>query len=674
FFGAPTCGEVPLSVQFYDISYGAPTCWNWSFGDGSTSINQNPLHIYNTLGKYTVTLIANNAYGSSTISKPNYILVQDTTSPTGSIIINSGASYTNSTVVTLSLSATDAVSGVSTMRLSNDSTTWTPWESFTTSRSWYVTSGDGTKTVYVQFKDSAGNQSGSYTDTIILDMTAPSGGTVSINTGATYTRNTNVSVSWSGASDSYGIASVGLRNTISEPTTWYAYSINSTLWTLSAGYGTKTVYAVFKDNAGNVSGAVSDTIVYVATVELRVESSPETGAYITVSPTDNNGNSSGYTNFIRNYDQGTDIYLTAPSSYNEKPFAKWSKDGTDYSNNPSVKVNMDDSHTMVAEYQLESFVRYGEFTTSSDTNYWYFEPYGDASSPGGLGLDETYGFLVIYQIPGQKAKLSQVFAVDTGWYTAKAKVWTTVDNPAKHQKVYLYLQELDNTNAVVASGNQVIYDGSGYFPGAWQVNPVNDEMEISYYAQDTKLAVQLVAINKSYSGITGCLCVDYIRVYPGASQPLTIVTTFTFEDTTGWVLEPYGDAAFAGVWTWVYSNLILSQDSGMKGKASQNCILKPGEPALISAWVYSDASTIDKAQKVYLYCYDNTSGYTQIIDSGNVILQPKKWTPEQWHQLQFVYIPVSEYNTVQLVGINRNPADDGLWEALYFDEVQVKQE
>src|SRR3972149_603400 len=54
------------------------------------------------------------SYGSSTTLAP-----PDTTAPTGTISINSGAAYTTSTSVTLTLSCSDAGSGCSQMRLSN---------------------------------------------------------------------------------------------------------------------------------------------------------------------------------------------------------------------------------------------------------------------------------------------------------------------------------------------------------------------------------------------------------------------------------------------------------------------------------------------------------------------------------------------------------------------------
>lgn len=53
-------------VQFTDGSGNMPTSWLWEFGDGGTSADQNPLHIYTTAGMYTVTLIASNSFGTDT--------------------------------------------------------------------------------------------------------------------------------------------------------------------------------------------------------------------------------------------------------------------------------------------------------------------------------------------------------------------------------------------------------------------------------------------------------------------------------------------------------------------------------------------------------------------------------------------------------------------------------
>jgi len=72
-----TSGPAPLAVQFYDNSTGTPTpaIWNWSFGDGNFSDLQNPIHIYDFAGTFTVNLTVSNALGEDTISRPGYISV-----------------------------------------------------------------------------------------------------------------------------------------------------------------------------------------------------------------------------------------------------------------------------------------------------------------------------------------------------------------------------------------------------------------------------------------------------------------------------------------------------------------------------------------------------------------------------------------------------------------------
>jgi PGF-pre-PGF domain-containing protein/PGF-CTERM protein len=59
-----TSGNVPLAVRFTDTSTGADS-WSWSFGDGATSTEQNPVHTYTQVGRFTVTLTVANTGGSS---------------------------------------------------------------------------------------------------------------------------------------------------------------------------------------------------------------------------------------------------------------------------------------------------------------------------------------------------------------------------------------------------------------------------------------------------------------------------------------------------------------------------------------------------------------------------------------------------------------------------------
>ena len=61
------------SVAFTDLSGGNPNEWAWFFGDGSSSEKQNPFHVYNDTGFFSVTLIAINNGCADTIAFPKYV-------------------------------------------------------------------------------------------------------------------------------------------------------------------------------------------------------------------------------------------------------------------------------------------------------------------------------------------------------------------------------------------------------------------------------------------------------------------------------------------------------------------------------------------------------------------------------------------------------------------------
>ena len=58
--------EVEQPVQFTDLSAPGPspiTQWRWDFGDGESSYERHPLHVYHNAGTFTVSLTVTNAYG-----------------------------------------------------------------------------------------------------------------------------------------------------------------------------------------------------------------------------------------------------------------------------------------------------------------------------------------------------------------------------------------------------------------------------------------------------------------------------------------------------------------------------------------------------------------------------------------------------------------------------------
>ncbi|MEI6765952.1 MAG: PKD domain-containing protein [Bacteroidota bacterium] len=80
FTGTPQIGcSSPLFVQFTDQSI-MPQTWNWTFGDGGSSTQQNPSHTYSSPGFYDVQLIVSNSNGcKDTMLVANYVQISDIT-------------------------------------------------------------------------------------------------------------------------------------------------------------------------------------------------------------------------------------------------------------------------------------------------------------------------------------------------------------------------------------------------------------------------------------------------------------------------------------------------------------------------------------------------------------------------------------------------------------------
>ena len=78
FRALPSTGTAPLTVQFTDTSDGQVATWDWDFGDGVTSTEQSPSHVYAANGTYDVTLTVGHANGrTDTVVVEGAVVVQD---------------------------------------------------------------------------------------------------------------------------------------------------------------------------------------------------------------------------------------------------------------------------------------------------------------------------------------------------------------------------------------------------------------------------------------------------------------------------------------------------------------------------------------------------------------------------------------------------------------------
>lgn len=76
FTGTPLIGQAPLPVDFTDLSTGNPTAWLWQFGDSAPNgTDQNPNHVYQNPGVYSVSLAVTGPGGTQALVKPNYVTV-----------------------------------------------------------------------------------------------------------------------------------------------------------------------------------------------------------------------------------------------------------------------------------------------------------------------------------------------------------------------------------------------------------------------------------------------------------------------------------------------------------------------------------------------------------------------------------------------------------------------
>lgn len=73
FSATPLSGDIPLLVQFNDMSQGDILSRLWDFGDGNTSTELNPAHTYVQKGLYDVTLTVQDQYTTRSLAQQGYI-------------------------------------------------------------------------------------------------------------------------------------------------------------------------------------------------------------------------------------------------------------------------------------------------------------------------------------------------------------------------------------------------------------------------------------------------------------------------------------------------------------------------------------------------------------------------------------------------------------------------
>ena len=168
--------------------------------------------------KYYLRVKATNAAGDSAWS--NTAEATTLSNIQGTMVMNGGATYTNSTNVAINSNITAATQ----MRFQNAGGAWTAWALYNANLGWTLPSGDGTKTVNGEFQDAVGTVLAK-SDSIILDTTPPAVPSFLINTGATYATSISVTLSWT-ANDAIQMR---FQNDGGAYSAWEPYAANKSL-------------------------------------------------------------------------------------------------------------------------------------------------------------------------------------------------------------------------------------------------------------------------------------------------------------------------------------------------------------------------------------------------------------------------------------------------------------
>lgn len=178
----------------------------------------------------------------------------DATRPSGTVAINSGATYANSRGAMLTLVCNDSGSGCASMRFSDDNAGWSDWEPFATAKQWVLSSGEGAKSVYVQFQDGCGNTSASAGATVRSQTSTPDFVVASLSAPAAAAIGATIPITEVTANTGAGGANIS--------TTTFFFSADNSLDSADTVLGARPIPALSfgATNAGNTSLAIPQNL------------------------------------------------------------------------------------------------------------------------------------------------------------------------------------------------------------------------------------------------------------------------------------------------------------------------------------------------------------------------------------------------------------------------------
>ncbi|MEW5692277.1 MAG: T9SS type A sorting domain-containing protein [Candidatus Hydrogenedentota bacterium] len=195
-------------------------------------------------------------WDQSNLGLDSNVLIIDTVPPVvylNSIVINNDALVTNAETVTLSLLYDN--SSIEMQISDTETFAGASFEPVSLTDTYVLTSIEGTKALWVRFKDAAGNISNSDSDTIVLDKTPPAGSVI-LDNGAAITTSQVVIASIT-VTETYQM--IVSTDGVFDNEEWESKSDTKVI-NYGDTDGVKWVYVRFRDLAGNASDTCSDSI------------------------------------------------------------------------------------------------------------------------------------------------------------------------------------------------------------------------------------------------------------------------------------------------------------------------------------------------------------------------------------------------------------------------------
>ena len=184
-------------------------------------------------------------------------VIHDDIAPESKFIsIDGDAPFTASSTVNVGLAAVGALE----MYLSNDATcnSGGTWEPYASSKQWVLGQENAETSVFVKYRDTAGNESACVSDSIIHDNTPPTTPSILINENAIETTGMQVVLSLSALDEPHEVYITNTPDCL-DGGMWEPY-IESKKWLITQINTELNVYVKFRDIVGNESNCVSDAI------------------------------------------------------------------------------------------------------------------------------------------------------------------------------------------------------------------------------------------------------------------------------------------------------------------------------------------------------------------------------------------------------------------------------